>query len=191
MVTAITPAGAGDNGSVTTADVSVRPALPSDLPAIARIQLAAWADLLGPDVADGLDAIELERQWAAALSDPDPRRRVLVALAGPRVVGFAAASPTQRSASDDDGWTGELVALEVEPTSRRAGHGSRLLAAAVDLARDAGAHHLGAWTMTHDPDRRAFLEGAGFAEAGLRRTLELPGPREVEEILLTAVLSPA
>ncbi|WP_454294419.1 N-acetyltransferase family protein [Salana multivorans] len=175
---------------MTTADVSVRPALTSDLPALARVQLGSWAELLGEEAVGALAAEALAAQWGEAVADRDPRRRVLVALEGARLVGFAASSPTARSEEDDaeGGWTGELVALEVAAPFRRQGHGSRLLSAVVDLARDAGAHHVGAWTMTHDPARRSFLEAAGFAEAGLRLRLALPDGREAEEILLTAAI---
>lgn len=194
MVTTVTRRAPRDNGGVTTADVSVRPALASDLTTVARVQLSSWLDVLGEGATAGLSADAVAAQWADALSDRDPRRRVLVALDGAHVVGFAAFSPTARSAEPaepaetEGGWTGELVALDVAPEFQRRGHGSRLLSAVVDLARDAGAHHLGAWTMTHDPARKSFLEGAGFAEAGLRRRLALPGDREAEEILLTTTL---
>lgn len=173
---------------MTTADVSVRPALTSDLPALTDIQLAAWAGVLGAAAVSQVEHANLADQWGRALADPDPRRRVLVALDGARVVGFAAASPTARSTADEAGWTGEIVALEVTPQARRSGHASRLLAALADLSRDGGAHHLGAWALREDSARRAFLEGAGFAEAGLRRVLALPGGGEAEEILLTASL---
>ncbi|TNU77286.1 GNAT family N-acetyltransferase [Miniimonas arenae] len=211
-----------NNGGVTLADVSVRPAQPADAEAIARIQLAAWRATLGEQVVDGLDADAVAETWRrAAGAAPDPRARVLVAVAGPTVVGFAACAPSSGSlrvpdgeafdgerpahgepatgerptgdhrdgepSSDGGGWTAELLALEVAPDARRAGHGSRLLAAVADLARERGAHHLATWTVRSDAERTAFLEAAGLGEAGLRRRLDVPGG-EVEEILLTAVL---
>ncbi|GMA31769.1 GNAT family N-acetyltransferase [Litorihabitans aurantiacus] len=186
--------------STPTADVSVRPALPQDAEVIADLQLTAWRERLGDAVVDGLEIADVARTWRDAVtSPPDRRGRVLVATAGPRVVGLAACAPssasrageggTTGSADDDGGWTAEVVALEVAPGDRRQGHASRLLAAAVDLARDAGAHHVAAWTLREDDARTAFLSSAGLAEAGVRRVLEVPsGDRE--EILLTGLIHP-
>jgi len=156
-----------------TADVSVRPATPGDENAIARAQLRAWrathAELLGEDVLEQLDAAAVREQWAAAITaPPSPDHRVLVACDGPRVVGFAAYAPT------GDGI--EVVALEVDPDHRRAGHGSRLLAACVDLAREQGATHLTTWVLDQDEARARFLAGAGLGKDGARRELATGGP---------------
>lgn len=186
--------------SALHADVAVRPATPTDAATIAALQLEAWSERVGPDAVTALDVHEVERTWGTAIATPpDARGRVLVATAGPRVVGFAATAPSSASlaataahdgdAPADDGWTAELVALEIGIADRRLGHGSRLLAAVVDLARERGAHHVAAWTLQDDAPRTAFLEAAGLAEAGVRRVLDVPGG-ERTEILLTGALGP-
>jgi len=156
-----------------TADVSVRPATPGDENAIARTQLRAWrathAELLGEEVLEQLDAAAVRDQWAAAITaPPSPDHRVLVACDGPRVVGFAAYGPAQ------DGI--EVVALEVDPEHRRAGHGSRLLTACVDLGREQGATHLTTWVLDRDEARATFLSSAGLGKDGARRELATDGP---------------
>lgn len=145
-----------------TADVSARPAVPGDEAAIAQIQLAAWRSWMG-DAADALPADEIEAQWAAAITQaPTRKHRVFVATDGPLVVGFAALAPT------------EIVALEVAPEHRRAGHGSRLLAACVDTLRINNASEVRAWSLEGDTVREAFLSGAGLGVGGVRRVLEGP-----------------
>lgn len=145
-----------------TADVSARPAVPGDETAIAQIQLAAWREWMGA-AADALPADDVHNQWAAAISRaPSRKHRVFVACDGPHVVGFAALAPT------------EIVALEVAPEHRRAGHGSRLLAACVDTLRVTGAPEIRAWALEGDAAREAFLTDAGLAIGGVRRVLEGP-----------------
>ncbi|WP_062301303.1 GNAT family N-acetyltransferase [Demequina subtropica] len=144
------------------ADVSARPAVPGDEEAIAAIQLAAWRSWLG-DAVDALPAEEVAARWAAAIVAPPSREhKVFVACDGPRVVGFAALQPS------------EIIALEVAPEHRRAGHASRLLSACIDTLRIQGREEVRAWTLDGDDARIAFLTSAGLAEGGLRRTLEGP-----------------
>lgn len=151
-----------------TADVSARPAVPGDEDAVAAIQLAAWAGVLGDAVASVSEA-EVRDQWAAAITTPPSRaHRVFVACDGPRVVGFAALTPT------------EIMALEVAPKHRRAGHASRLLSACIDTLRVQGRTEVRAWALEADDARRAFLESAGLAEGGVRRTLAGPDGDLVE-----------
>ncbi|MGO1510630.1 MAG: GNAT family N-acetyltransferase [Actinomycetales bacterium] len=71
----------------------------------------------------------------------------------------------------------EILALEIRPDAERVGHGSRLLAACADLARDAGATALSIWTVRGDEARQKFLDAAGFAPTGRRREIPV-GPAE-------------
>lgn len=179
------------NGPVNIADVSVRPAIADDAPDVARIQLAAWKNALGAEAIAGLDEGGVAAQWRESIAATDRRSRVMVALAGARPVGFAASTAARRadgSSEDQQDWTVEIIALEIDAAHRRAGHASRLLAATADLARERGGRRIAAWAMRSDEARIAFLTGAGLAEAGLLRKLETPSG-EVEEILLTADLA--
>lgn len=151
-----------------TADVSVRPATPEDEAAIARVQLRAWrashAEVLGAEVLERLDLHAVRAQWSQAISaPPSPAHRVLVACQGPAVVGFAACVPA------GDGI--EVVALEVDPDHQRGGHGSRLLTACVDLARQDRARHLQTWVLDGDQAREQFLSSAGLGPDGGHREL--------------------
>lgn len=194
-----------------TADLSVRPALPEDAAALGDVHsrtlraslVAGTGAELPPEVAAALDPGALAASWAAAISaPPSARHRVLTALAGARVVGFAAIAPAEvevdvlttpgaagpedgaaagADAAPDPGQVGEIVALEVPAADGRRGHGSRLLAACADLLREEGARRVQAWVVQADEARTRFLAQAGFAPAGLRRTLDV-GSHEVVEV---------
>jgi GNAT superfamily N-acetyltransferase len=161
------------------ADVSVRPATPDDSVELARIQAAVWARVhegeLPEEVLAAVGSAEAAAQWrAAAGSPPTGRHRVMTAVAGDAVVGFAALAP----ASDPDldpAVDAELLTLCVDPTAGGAGHGSRLVKAAADLARGDGFHHLHAWLSGAETDLRAFLAGAGWDDDGATRCLDLRG----------------
>lgn len=162
------------------ADLSVRPARPEDAERVARVQLStwrtAWATLLPPA------ALEVPEVTAAALwlgaveRPPTPRHRLLVALEGDQLVGFAASGP------DDDADSGagdvgaaptvELQTLLVEPRWGRRGHASRLLAACVEHWRADGATLARCWAFERDPATRSFLTGAGWELDGHARLLD-------------------
>jgi GNAT superfamily N-acetyltransferase len=174
----------------------VRPARPDDVGEIARIQLTTWRvaykRLLPRHVLDQLDEDWIARRWRDAVtSPPTDRHRVLVAVeqadersatgtTSAYVVGFAASGPADDAAlaPDEDHTTlGDTVAavtdLLVEPRWGRRGHGSRLLAASVDLWRTDGFTTAVAWTFVDDRVTRAFLTGAGWAADGASRALDI------------------
>lgn len=167
----------GHHTGDTHADVSVRPAVAGDERHVARIQLAAWrlahAQTLGEDVLAGFDEAVFVERWSQAVrTPPAPGYRVLVACAGPRVVGFAAVAPVPPPEDEPLASPGGVIlALEVDPPDQRAGHGSRLLAAAVDLLRGDGADQVQTWVIDGDEARDRFLAGAGLGPDGAVRHL--------------------
>ena len=161
-----------------TADVSCRVAWVDDAPAIARLQLRARAHDLAPLLpAEALeaDAAEAEAAWHQALARPaDARVRVLVALERNRVVGFAITAPATDPDTDPVA-DGELMELTVDPDDRGAGHGSRLVQAAVDtLAADRFTRAV-LWAVATDDALRGFLSSAGWAPDTAHRELDLDG----------------
>lgn len=165
------------------ADVSVRPARPEDAERVARVQLSTWrtayADFLPAE------ALDVPEEQAAALwlhaveAPPTQQHRLLVAMEGSELVGFAASGP----AEDEDVEGVELTALLVEPRWGRRGHGSRLLAATVDHWQGDGATTAITWVWERDRASLAFLEGAGWAPDGLLRGLDT-GPRVERQVRL-------
>lgn len=160
------------------AEGSVRLAATSDAESIARIQHDAWrrgyASLLPPEALEAFDVTAASGNWAAAIAAPPTRRhRVLVALGERRaIVGFAASAP----ASDDDldgEHDSEVLALHVAPDHLREGHGSRLMAALADYARDDGFARLVSWVFAADDPMRLFLRENGWDADGSTRDLDV------------------
>ena len=154
----------------------VRPARPSDAAEIARIQLATWRiayqRLLPRHVLEEISEVWLRARWSEAVtSPPSPSHRVLIAIEQTQqdyVVGFLASGP------DEEGNTvAAITELLVEPRWGRRGHGSRLLAAAVDLWREDRFTQARAWTFERDIPMNKFLGSAGWAQDGLRRELDV------------------
>ncbi len=173
------------------ADVGVRPATDRDVDDIARVQLVTWraayAGLLPAHVLADLTQAGVATAWATAVTEPPTgRHRVLVAVEGPVVVGFAASEPS----ADDDldpQLTGAVTTLLVEPRWGRRGHGSRLLAAATDLLRADGSMTAVTWLPAADRASRTFFSSAGWAPDGAGRTLEAGG-RLLDEVRLHSSL---
>lgn len=177
------------------ADVSVRAAVPDDAAEIGRIQVDTWRgayrDVLPGPVLDALSAPAAAERWAAAIeAPPTPHHHVLVALERHWCVGFTALGPADnlQDADPDQDATAELAALIVEPRWGRRGHGSRLLAAAVDHGRADGMARAVAWIPEGDTVTREFLVSAGWAPDGLARALDT-GAGEFREIRLHTVLT--
>lgn len=174
-----------------TADLSVRPAVPEDAALITDLQLAAWRTrgLLEEDQVAMVDTGAVRDQWHAAITNPpSPRHRVLTACAGADVVGFLAFAPAEAQLPEAAGTEPvEVIALEVSAARTREGHGARLLAACADLAGEAGATSMSTWAGPDDDARTRFLDSAGFAPAGQRRTLDAPGGEVVEHLWFTLI----
>lgn len=165
------------------AETSVRLALPAEANEIGEIQVAAWrsayAGLLPADVLADLNPAQFAAQWRAALLAPgEARNRVMVALAGRTLVGFAAITPSDDP--DADPRRDAVIAeLAVQPDATRAGHGSRLLNAVVDTIRADGFHRMTVWVNSTDDVLRAFYTEAGWAPDGAHRELDLYGDESV------------
>lgn len=179
------------------ADVSVRPAGPDDVAEIARIQLDTWragyATILPGPVLDSLSIQAAHDAWHQAVgSPPSPHHHVLVAQEQQWSVGFVAFGPADDLEPDDrDPVTTVAVGpLLVEPRWGRRGHGSRLLAAAVDIARSDGMTRAIVWIPESDAASREFFISAGWAPDGLARALDT-GAGELREVRLHVSLAEA
>ena len=162
------------------AEVSVRPARAEDAEAIAGVQLVTWRtayrSLLPAAVLDQWDQPAAVAAWReAVVSPPTPGHRVLVALDGATVAGFAAFGPAELARGEQprpEGPTAELTTLLVEPRWGRRGHGSRLLSAVADIAGESGIARLAMWLPEEDSVTARFLAGTGWAADGWVRTLD-------------------
>ncbi|GAA2091172.1 GNAT family N-acetyltransferase [Actinomadura alba] len=166
------------------ADVGVRPARREDAADIALVQVRAWlagyqeilptatlAEVTGPE------ALEMWRErWAeAATAPPSPRHRLLVSVEKGEVTGFAAHAPAE-DPDHDPATTAEVLTLLVDPERGRSGHGSRLLAATVDMLREDGFTTLVTWVFEANESLRGFFVSAGWAPDGAMRILDMGAP---------------
>lgn len=168
----------------------VRLARVPDVERVGAITVASWrsrlAGLVPADALAALDADALGFAWTSGiLTPPSGRHRLLVAVddadGSEEVVGFTALGPSDDPDADADAL--EVLALEVDPAHQRAGHGSRLMSAAVDVARQSGVTSLTVWCPLPDEDRRAFLQAAGWGPDSAYRDVEVGGTPEAPVVL--------
>jgi ribosomal protein S18 acetylase RimI-like enzyme len=172
------------------ADVSVRPARSADASAIAEVQLQTWrsgyAEILPSELLDAIPVADAEARWRDAVIAPPSRAHgLLVALHGGRLVGFVAFGPGEDEDTADD--SAELFEILVGPGFQQAGHGSRLLSAAVDRLEAEGFGRVVAWRFEADEPAQQFLRSAGWALDGSRRTLDVGGDEIVQVRLHTEI----
>jgi GNAT superfamily N-acetyltransferase len=177
---------------------AVRPATEPDADEIVRIQAdtwaAAYADLVPAGAVEQLRSAAARQAWASAIG-AGGSHHVLVASEGEWTVGFCAAAPAtgpQGAAAASgptlgpEAWA-EVGVLLVEPRWGRRGHGGRLLAAAADALRGAGARYGLAWVPEADEASRRFYARAGWEPDGTVRVLDT-GDGELREIRITGSL---
>ena len=153
---------------------SVRLAWPNEAADIAALQRRAWAAQLPADVAETLlssvSELQMTEAWHTAITrPPQASYRVLVAIEGGRVVGFASTRPS----SDEDsepGVDGQIDEFLIDPAAQQRGHGSRLLNACADTLRSDGFRH-GSYWVADDDGLIRFLAGAGWAPDGAEREI--------------------
>jgi GNAT superfamily N-acetyltransferase len=177
------------------ADADTRPAQPADAEELARVQLGTWREaydrILPAEVLAGLDLATTAEQWRQAIE----HGRVFVAVEGDWLVGFVSVGPAPDSESADakgnpppDASTVALVGtLLVEPRWGRRGHGGRLLAAACQAVRNAGATRGIVWVPEADNASLGFFSRAGWQPDGTVRTLDAGG-RPLREVRLSGGL---
>jgi ribosomal protein S18 acetylase RimI-like enzyme len=118
---------------------------------------------------------EITRSWRSAIERPPQAAfRVLVAIDGTRVVGFATTVPSQDDDADPS-LDGAIEVFTVDPAAQHRGHGSRLLNACADTLRADGFGHASCWVNADDEALRRFLTAAGWATDGATREI---GPEE-------------
>jgi GNAT superfamily N-acetyltransferase len=163
--------------------VSVRAARPEDAPEVARVQAAAWrsayGDVLPLELLTAVSGPDSMATWQAAIEHPPSRRhRLLVALEGTAVAGFASVVPAS-DADLDPGEDLEIQALYVLSEHAGHGHGSRLVNAIGDFAAEASVGLVTAWVSEQEAGLERLLTGAGWAADGAARRLDWRGDGQV------------
>ena len=153
----------------------VRLALPREASDIATIQYGLMADPRHPLHAlhEQTDAAQLAEVWHRSITRPPlATYRVLVATEGRTVVGMVAVGPSEDD--DADAADGTVVDLMVTPGSRRQGHGTRLVQAAVDTLRADGFTRA-TWCADHPTSCAAGCRPWAGRRTGIPNRRDRPG----------------
>lgn len=187
----------------------MRPARPDDAAKLGEIHAAGLLRQLGvgtgralsADVTGKFDPVEIAAGWRHSISEPpSPKHKVLVALDGSEVVGFAAISPLSAEESAGDAGAvamgapkvdAEIIALEVDLARPNDTYAARLLNACADTLALAGAASMRLWVVRGDEMRTRFLTESGFAPLGMRRVYEVSGAEVVEDAWWAEIGDPA
>jgi len=135
----------------------IRPAVPSDAEAIAKVHVESWRTAYKGIVADDfLAALSYERRaegWRSGLTNPTALSGVSLAETAGQTVGFAAYG---RERENDPLYQGELYAIYLLQEWRGQGIGRRLWDAAVADLRRQGINALLLWVLANNPARRFY-----------------------------------
>ncbi|GAB4367197.1 MAG: GNAT family N-acetyltransferase [Kiloniellaceae bacterium] len=160
--------------------VVLRPALPRDADAIARVHVETWqstyAGLVPNDYLARMSVARSSPQWLRAAARAEKGNDLMVAEVDGDVVGFVSFGPTRAPQLP---YSGEVYALYVGIDWQGQGLGRRLLITALEaLARE---QHKGAmvWVLAANP-ARFFYEAMGGERAGER--LEEFAGTQLEEL---------
>jgi ribosomal protein S18 acetylase RimI-like enzyme len=151
--------------------MQIRAVKPQDAEAIGEVRVRAWRaayqGLMPAGYLERLDARANLEKLKSTLQMTDPPYLVRVVESGQRVVAFSIlGAPRYETARE----TGELWALNVDPSCWRLGLGRRLVAQAM---ADATARHwrrLELWCLADNAAALAMYESCGFVRNGKERT---------------------
>lgn len=155
--------------------VAIRPALPADAEAIARVRIDAWRATYRGTIPDAyLDAMSIDENallWRRILAAASSKAAVFVAEDAGEVVGFASGNRREPPKLDCGA---ELSAIYVRADRKRQGIGRRLVGAVAGAARAAGGAGLVVFVIAGNKGARAFYENLG-AELLLEQPFEWDG----------------
>lgn len=157
--------------------MNVRRAGPGDADAIAEVHVRTWQaayeHVFGHENLARIDLGRRAARWRDVLADGDV---AFVALdESGRVVGFASVGESR----DAEG-TGELYAIYALPEAWGTGAGTALLAAGVQVLREAGFREAILWVLDDNPRARRFYEREGWRLDGAVKEDEHLGVRVAE-----------
>ena len=151
----------------------LRPAVPADVMAVARVHVRAWQaayrGLMPEDYLAGLRAEDRAQRYDFANQDP-ARPRTLVAVEADTVLGFATTSPAR---DEDAAGQGELCALYVEPDCWGRGIGVALAAAARGDLYRLGFRKAVLWVAAGNARAERFYRADGWSRDDSHRARQI------------------
>jgi GNAT superfamily N-acetyltransferase len=154
----------------------VRTATVPDARAIETIRVRTWRAAYRDVLPAGeLDAMAIdETRWVQRLTEPPRGWGMFVAEEAGGPVGFAVTGPSR-----DEGGTGELYAIYVEPEHWSTGAG-RALIERCEQELSLAYTEATLWVLEDNPRARRFYERAGWLPDGARKAEERWGVRTPE-----------
>jgi GNAT superfamily N-acetyltransferase len=155
----------------------IRPALPQDAHAVARVRTLSWQATYRGTVPDSyLDALtpaESEDRWRAVAGGEMPGAELLVCEVDGDVVGFASYGAAR---SPDFGYGGELYATYYLPDAMGKGYGTAMVARVIAGLKRLGHSDMILWVMEANARGRHFYDRlGGTAIDGARQSFEIDG----------------
>ncbi len=161
--------------------MNLRPAVPEDAMAVARVHVRTWQvayhGFMPDDYLAGLRPEDRAQRYQFANLDPT-RPRTLVAEEADKILGFATLSPAR---DEDAAGQGELCALYVEPDCWGRGIGRALAAAARDELYRLGFRRAVLWVVSGNARAEQFYRADGWTPDGLHR------PRQIWTVTVETV----
>lgn len=153
--------------------MNLRPAVPGDAMAVARVHVRAWQaayrGLMPDDYLAGLRPEDRAQRYDFASVDPG-RPRTLVALEADTILGFATVSPAR---DGDAAGHGELCALYVEPDCWGRGVGRALASAARNELYSLGFRNALLWVVAGNKRAERFYRADGWTRDGSHRARQV------------------
>jgi GNAT superfamily N-acetyltransferase len=142
-------------------NASIRLATPDDAPGIARVHIDSWRTtypgIVPDDVLVSLSYEQREQNWRMALTNPESKQFIYVAVVEGEVVGFAASGPGQENNSL---YSGEIYALYLFEEWQGRGIGRELVKKAAQELLRRGHKSMLIWVLRDNPSR-GFYERMG------------------------------
>jgi ribosomal protein S18 acetylase RimI-like enzyme len=146
--------------------VDIRRATPEDAAAVAVVQVRghrfAYAGLLPQPASDELWIAQRTLVWRGELAADHPRHTFIAERDGD-AVGFVTCGPS------DDGASGEVFAIYLEPAVVGSGVGRALMDHALASLRARGCADALLWVLEENARARAFYERGGWSLDGARK----------------------
>jgi ribosomal protein S18 acetylase RimI-like enzyme len=167
-------------------EVRIRPAIPGDAQAIARVHVEAWREsyraLMPEHVIEALSVDRNAGMWAAVLAGGASSivhvvERVGIAAEGAELVGFGSARDARSPAL---GASGEITAIYLLESFKRRGIGRMLLKGLLGALAERGHRSAGLWALVENHGTRRFYEALGGHPGSPR--LVTDGPADMYEI---------
>jgi L-amino acid N-acyltransferase YncA len=161
--------------------IAVRPATPSDAPAIGRIHVESWREnyrgLLSGNLLDSVSAVVRAAMWRGALERERPIVLFVAERSSGDLVGFAGGGSSRATSLPHDA---EVYAIYVLRAAQQRGCGRRLMAALADALLARGYKSLCLWVLEENASARRFYEHLGGVIVGEKT--EVDGEHEFSEV---------